>query len=60
MSHTLNRDERIARAAERLVALWKRMAKDRGYPDWTHKGCWYPLGSEKQAKALINAVLRKK
>lgn len=50
-----DKERRIVRAAERLVRRWKR----KGAPsqEWLHRGHWYPLGSEKQAKALINAVL---
>lgn len=54
----LTRQAKIVRAAEKLVAHWHQ----KGVPmaAWMHRGHWYPGGSERQAKALINAVLAKK
>lgn len=48
----------IVLAAEALVAHWKTL----GTPGsgWQHRGHWYPIGSERFAKALINAVRRRK
>ena len=49
------RQAKIVRAAEVLVAHWKQ---NHDAP-WYHRGHWYPMGSERFAKALINAVLTK-
>lgn len=54
-----DKERRIVRAAERLVRHWKkREPSDWGETfNWGHRAHWYPIGSEKEAKALINAVL---
>ena len=46
---------RIVRAALALVRFWKSQGDDS--MEWGHKGHWFPLNSEKQAKALINACI---
>lgn len=50
-----DKERRVMRAAVALVRHWKKRGDDTF--DWGHKAHWYPVGSEKEAKALINAVL---
>ena len=57
MSASTDRRAKIVQAAEELIGFWRHIGGSGS--TWMHRGHWYPVGSERLAKKLINAVLTK-